>query len=142
MTSIEKEQLISIINSKIESVKADIEELQELIKPIPLDASIGRISRMDAINNKTINEASLREKKKILQRLNFSKVESILFLLYWCKLNFGKVKPWNYFQIIITTFIIEEITKRSYFTQARIMNFFSLNIDSIVSMYLKRMPFV
>jgi len=69
MNSQEKEQLIAIINSKIESIKDDIIELQELIKPIPLDASIGRISRMDAINNKTINESSLREKKKILQRL-------------------------------------------------------------------------
>lgn len=69
MTSKEKAQLISILNSKIVSVKVDIEELQELIKPIPLDASIGRISRMDAINNRTINESSLREKKKILQRL-------------------------------------------------------------------------
>ena len=68
MTSKEKAQLISILNSKIVSVKVDIEELQELIKPIPLDASIGRISRMDAINNRTINESSLREKKKILQR--------------------------------------------------------------------------
>ena len=69
MTSKEKAQLISILNSKIVSVKVDIEELQEVIKPIPLDASIGRISRMDAINNRTINESSLREKKKILQRL-------------------------------------------------------------------------
>tara|TARA_R110002124_G_scaffold44656_3_gene135910 strand:- start:9042 stop:9374 length:333 start_codon:yes stop_codon:yes gene_type:complete len=69
MTSQEKEQLISIIRSNIESIKSDIIELEELIKPIPLDASIGRISRMDAINNKTINESSLRQKKKILQRL-------------------------------------------------------------------------
>lgn len=65
----EKEKLTAIIESKIDSIKVDIIELQELVKPIPLDASIGRISRMDAINNKTINEVSLREKKKILQRL-------------------------------------------------------------------------
>lgn len=69
MTAKEKEQLISIIDTKIESIHEDIEVLQELVKPIPLDASIGRISRMDAINNKTINESSMREKKKILQRL-------------------------------------------------------------------------
>ena len=69
MTAKEKEQLISIIESNIKSTNSDVEELQELIKPIPLDASIGRISRMDAINNKSINESSMREKKKILQRL-------------------------------------------------------------------------
>jgi DnaK suppressor protein len=69
MKAKEKEKLTAIIESKIDSIKSDIIELEELIKPIPLDASIGRISRMDAINNRTINESSMREKKKILQRL-------------------------------------------------------------------------
>lgn len=69
MTEEQKEQLTDIIDQKIAELENDIAELQELTKPIPLDASIGRISRMDAINNKTINEASLREKKKILKRL-------------------------------------------------------------------------
>ena len=53
----------------MEKIQQDILELEELTKPIPLDAAIGRVSRMDAINNKSINEAALREKKKILQRL-------------------------------------------------------------------------
>lgn len=69
MTLFEKEQLIGIISSKMEGLIREIAELEELTKPIPLDAAIGRVSRMDAINNKTINEASLREKKKTLQRL-------------------------------------------------------------------------
>ena len=69
MTSAEKKKLIEIITSKISEVKQEITELEELTQPIPLDAAIGRVSRMDAINNKTINEASLREKKKILKRL-------------------------------------------------------------------------
>ncbi|MEX0721092.1 MAG: TraR/DksA C4-type zinc finger protein [Balneolaceae bacterium] len=69
MTEAEKKKLSEIIENQIEELKSDITELIELTKPIPLDASIGRISRMDAINNKTINESSLREKKKMLQRL-------------------------------------------------------------------------
>lgn len=69
MTPPEKEKILAIIHSKRSSLKEEIEELEELTKPIPLDASIGRISRMDAINNKTINESNLRDKKKILQRL-------------------------------------------------------------------------
>ncbi|SMO83341.1 TraR/DksA family transcriptional regulator [Gracilimonas mengyeensis] len=73
MTSSEKEKLKKVIDDQIVVLKEDIKELQELTKPIPLDASIGRISRMDAINNKTINEASLREKKKLLQRLEKAK---------------------------------------------------------------------
>lgn len=69
MTPSEKEQLKAIILQKISGLQEEIEELTELTKPIPLDAAIGRISRMDAINNKTINEASLREKKKVFKRL-------------------------------------------------------------------------
>ena len=69
MTSGEKKKLKKIIEERIESTRKDIEELEELVKPIPLDASIGRISRMDAINNKTINESSLREKKQELKKL-------------------------------------------------------------------------
>ncbi len=69
MINSEKEKLKVIISQKISVLKEEIAELIELTKPIPLDAAIGRVSRMDAINNKTINEASLREKKKILQRL-------------------------------------------------------------------------
>ena len=78
MTSSEKKQLKEIILSNISTIKEEIEELTELTQPIPLDAAIGRVSRMDAINNKTINEASLRNKKKVLKRLEriFENAES------------------------------------------------------------------
>ncbi len=69
MNEKERVQIIDLIGRKLELLTAEILELEELTKPIPLDASIGRISRMDAINNKTINEASLRDKKKVFQRL-------------------------------------------------------------------------
>lgn len=69
MTQAEKKKLKTIISSRLEEVRDDIHELKELVKPIPLDASIGRVSRMDAINNKTINESSLREKQQQLKKL-------------------------------------------------------------------------
>jgi DnaK suppressor protein len=69
MSDPEKEELITIIHEQIESTKKEIEELIELTKPISLDNSIGRLSRMDAINNKTINEKALRDKKSNLQKL-------------------------------------------------------------------------
>lgn len=69
MNEKEKEEIAGIIDEQIESVSEEIKELTELTKPISLDASIGRLSRMDAINNKTINESALREKKSILQKL-------------------------------------------------------------------------
>lgn len=69
MNQAEKEELYGIITEQIESTKEEIEELTELTKPISLDNSIGRLSRMDAINNKTINEKALRDKKSTLQKL-------------------------------------------------------------------------
>ena len=49
-----------------------ISEYRELTKPVAPDEAIGRISRMDAINNKSVTEASLRKaelKLKNLQRV-------------------------------------------------------------------------
>ena len=54
-----------------------IKEYQELTKPIAPDVAIGRISRMDAINNKSVAEAALRqaeEKLRNLQRVS-SKID-------------------------------------------------------------------
>ncbi len=46
-----------------------IAELKEFTAPVSPDDSIGRISRMDAINNKTIFDASLRNAKTRLSQL-------------------------------------------------------------------------
>src|SRR6056297_622615 len=69
MTEAEEKELKYIIDEQIDSVRDEIEELKELTKPVPLDASVGRLSRMDAINNKAINDKQLREKKRTLQKL-------------------------------------------------------------------------
>lgn len=69
MTEEEKEELKKIIDEQVLSVAKEITELKELTKPVKLDASVGRLSRMDAINNKAINEKQLREKKSTLQKL-------------------------------------------------------------------------
>lgn len=69
MTENEKKEIKKIIDDQIESVRDEIEELKELTKPVKLDASVGRLSRMDAINNKAINDKQLREKKSTLQKL-------------------------------------------------------------------------
>lgn len=69
MTEKEKRELKKLIDESIKETKQEIKELQELTKPISPDNAYGRLSRMDAINNKTINESALREKKSILQKL-------------------------------------------------------------------------
>ncbi|OFY26774.1 MAG: hypothetical protein A2275_12805 [Bacteroidetes bacterium RIFOXYA12_FULL_35_11] len=44
-------------------------EYKELTLPVAPDVAIGRISRMDAINNKSVTEASLRQAEQKLQSL-------------------------------------------------------------------------
>ena len=69
MNSQEIEQNIRNEISKTEKL---IAEYKELTKPVAPDDAIGRISRMDAITNKSVTEASLRqaeEKLKNLQRV-------------------------------------------------------------------------
>jgi DnaK suppressor protein len=72
MKTINKEDIRSQIEEKIIKFKDDIIELIDLTKPISPDCAIGRISRMDAINNKSINEAALRIKKNQLKALEYA----------------------------------------------------------------------
>ena len=55
--------------SEIASTQKKLNEYAELCKPIAPENSIGRISRMDAINNKSVVEAALREAKNKMQQL-------------------------------------------------------------------------
>lgn len=72
MNDQEKKQLENCILEKIESVKNDIVSYAELAKPVSPDSSIGRLTRMEAINSKSINEASLNNSKNTLLRLEKS----------------------------------------------------------------------
>lgn len=47
------------ILAEIKKSEQDIIVLQELVKPIPPDNAIGRLSRMEAINAKSVNQATL-----------------------------------------------------------------------------------
>ena len=66
----EKDQLITIIEAEIEKLTQKIEELKEFTDPVSPDNAIGRVSRMDAINNKSIYDASLRNSQKRLSQLH------------------------------------------------------------------------
>jgi len=70
MTQQERKEMRTVILQKIEETKEEIESLKEVTKPIKPDNAYGRLSRMDAINNKTINDAALREQKSRLQKLD------------------------------------------------------------------------
>jgi DnaK suppressor protein len=72
MTKEEKAKLKENITEKIVQFKAQIIELKEITKPIAPDCAIGRVSRMDAINNRSVNEAALRQKQAQLKALEYA----------------------------------------------------------------------
>jgi len=72
MTKEEQEKLFIIIEAKKQRLERQIIELKELTKPIEPDCAIGRVSRMDAINNKSINDAALVKKQNQLKGINLA----------------------------------------------------------------------
>jgi DnaK suppressor protein len=65
----DKTQLKELIAKKIRHAEDLIKELEELTRPVAPDVAIGRVSRMDAINNKSVNEAALRQAREKLRGL-------------------------------------------------------------------------
>ncbi|ERM81512.1 hypothetical protein P872_10360 [Rhodonellum psychrophilum GCM71 = DSM 17998] len=70
MTEKEEEKVRMVMMEKIHELKKEVEDLKELTKPLGLDSAIGRISRMDYINNKSINESQLRKCEAKLKALH------------------------------------------------------------------------
>ena len=62
-----KEKIIT----EIDKTEKSIIEYKKITKPIEPDCAIGRISRMDAINNKSISEAALRQAEEKLSKLKY-----------------------------------------------------------------------
>ena len=60
MTEQERNDAKESIKNSIKETQKDINNLKELTKPISPENAIGRVSRMDAINNKSVNEVALR----------------------------------------------------------------------------------
>ena len=78
MKSEDKTLISDRIDKEIKETQEKVEKYKKLSKPISPENAIGRISRMDAINNKSVVEAALRESEHKLDNLIFvkSQIES------------------------------------------------------------------
>ncbi len=72
MDAKEKTLLKKKIEEALVTTAKRVEELEELTKPIGPENSIGRVSRMDAINNKSVAEASLRSTRRKHENLKIA----------------------------------------------------------------------
>jgi len=68
----EKQQVKAYLLKEKAKLEDRLAELKELTKPIEPDCAIGRVSRMDAINNRSINEAALQKSKDKQKKINIS----------------------------------------------------------------------
>ena len=64
-----RKKLKKHIKEKIENLKKDIKNYQLLTQPVSPDNAIGRLTRMEAINSKSINEAALNKSKQTLSKM-------------------------------------------------------------------------
>ncbi len=69
MTDEERTLLKERLNTRIARTKIKIERMEEMTQPIGPENAIGRVSRMDAINNKSVMEAALRSARKELDEM-------------------------------------------------------------------------
>ena len=68
----DKGKIRELLNSEIDKTKDQVTRYKDLAQPISPDNAIGRVSRMDAINNKSIVDAALRKANERLKGLNIS----------------------------------------------------------------------
>ncbi len=78
----------ALVHDEIKKTEKAVAEYKELTKPIAPENAIGRVSRMDAINNRSVTEAALRNAEKKLAGL-----KAILPQLH--EKNFGKCARCN-----------------------------------------------
>jgi DnaK suppressor protein len=67
----QKEELKIVIEKKLGITRRKVEAYRDMAAPVKPENSIGRVSRMDAINNKSVAESALREEEDKLRGLEY-----------------------------------------------------------------------
>ncbi|MFT4697587.1 MAG: DnaK suppressor protein [Flavobacteriaceae bacterium] len=68
----QKEQIKQRLKEEIEKTSILVNKYRELTKPIAPENAIGRVSRMDAINNKSVNQLALTNAELKLNNLKIA----------------------------------------------------------------------
>lgn len=65
------EDIKQIIIDEIAKTELQVERLERVTKPVEPDEAIGRLTRMEAIGSKSVNEAALRQAEDRLRALKY-----------------------------------------------------------------------
>jgi len=81
MTQNEKDEIKQIIEKNIYTLKEQIALLEEKVKPIAPDCSLGRLTRLEAMSEQHVNNKILDESKLRLSRLTnaLSRIDKPMF---------------------------------------------------------------
>ena len=72
MTHNEKEKIKAAIQERIQEIEGSLKSLGETAKPVEPDVSLGRLTRMDAIQIQKMQEANLEVAKLNIEKLKES----------------------------------------------------------------------
>jgi DnaK suppressor protein len=67
----ENEEVRELVQRAIRKTERQIADYESMAAPVSPDDAIGRVSRMDAINNKSVVEAALRNARDKLDKLKY-----------------------------------------------------------------------
>jgi DnaK suppressor protein len=68
----QKAELKSSLEKRMQDIERELEGLKEAAKPVDLEESIGRLARMDAIQDQQIAIKTKNEKEKLLTAIKMS----------------------------------------------------------------------
>lgn len=70
-----EQEILERIEKEIKKTEEKIVDYTDMAQPVSPDDAIGRLSRMDAINNKSVAEAALHKAKEKLKKLAYVKTQ-------------------------------------------------------------------
>jgi len=68
----QRKNIKKIIREQIAKTEWAITQYEDMSQPVAPENSIGRLSRMDAINNKSVAESALRQARRKLKKLQLA----------------------------------------------------------------------
>jgi DnaK suppressor protein len=72
MNTSRRKEFEKLIAEEIARTEKTVADYSHMVVPEPPDCAIGRVSRMDAINNRSVAEAGLRQAQDKLSKLKFA----------------------------------------------------------------------
>ncbi|MGM0444235.1 MAG: TraR/DksA family transcriptional regulator [Fibrobacterota bacterium] len=69
MKQAKRQEVAALIAEEIADITTQITQLEEASRPVSPDQSLGRLTRMDALASKSVNEAGLAAARQLLSRL-------------------------------------------------------------------------